>query len=299
MAMTIGCIGLGVFGARVAARLSRQGFGVMIYDSWTEPVRYFLLKNTGDMGESPRMLAALCDVVVAVLPDAKAMRDVALGRLGLVEGLKDGKTCLLLDLGTTSARDATALAADLAPRGIHYIEAPARGTPIDAREGRLTIPVGGEAQLIERAMPVLRALGQTITPTGAVGSAHLMSALVEHARASAVLAVAEAVAIGKAAGVSPKALRQWCAAEGLIAPAVASLMDERPTDSGHTIETLLDNLRSLTALARANSLSPRHADLLAAMWGEAGKALGVQRDIAEIGRFLERDMLPRPPVAKT
>ncbi len=291
MATTIGFIGLGVFGARVATRLGRQGFGLMVHDGHIEPVRYFIMKNTADMGESPRMLAALCDFVITVLPNAKATRDVALGRLGLADGLKDGKTCVLVDLGTTSSAEARALAAELAPRGIHYVEAPARGAPMDAIEGKLTIPVGGEEAVVERVLPVLRALGQTVLRTGEVGSAHVMSALVEHVRASSVLAIAEAVSIGGTAGVSPGGLRDWCMAEGLMAPAVSGLFGDHATGSGHTIETLRDNLRSLAALASEKGLAPRHAALLTQLWSEASVALGPQRDIAEIGRFLERDMI--------
>ena len=52
MAQNIGFIGLGSFGARIASRLTRQDMGLLVYDSWIEPVRYFMLKHTADMGES-------------------------------------------------------------------------------------------------------------------------------------------------------------------------------------------------------------------------------------------------------
>ena len=287
MAMTVGCIGLGVFGARVATRLGHEGFGLLVHDIHVEPVRYFLLKNTADMGESPRMLAALCDVVITVLPDAAATRKAALGRLGMVEGLSNGKTCVLLDLGTTSAAEARALAADLAPHGIHYVEAPARGSPVEAREGRLVIPVGGETEAVERATPILRALGESVTHTGEVGSAHLISALVEQVRAATALALAEALAVGKAAGVAPDALGDWCRKEGLIAPAFERLARANPADTGHALDTLTHNLGLMSAVAAEHGLDPRLGGLVARMWGEAQAALGPQRDMAEIGRWLE------------
>jgi 3-hydroxyisobutyrate dehydrogenase len=297
MAMTIGCIGLGVFGSRVAARLGREGFGLMIHDAHIEPVRYFLLKNSADMADNPRMLSALCDVVISVLPDARSTREAALNHLGLAAGLKDGETCILVDLGTTSASEAKTLARELAPRGINYVEAPARGTPIDARDGRLTIPVGGDEAIVERALPVLRALGHKVIRTGEVGSAHLISSLVEHVRASTVLAVSEAISIGKTAGVSPDGLRAWCEFDGVIAPALTNLFGDHAAGSGHTVQTLLDNLRSLSALATENRLEPRHASLVAELWREAALALGPQRDIADVGRYLD-DAMRAPPMAE-
>jgi 3-hydroxyisobutyrate dehydrogenase len=297
MAMTVGCIGLGVFGARVATRLGREGFGLLVHDIHVEPVRYFLLKNSADMGESPRMLAALCDVVIAALPDAAATRKAALGRLGMAEGLSGGKTCVLLDLGTTSAAEARALAADLAPHGIQYVEAPARGSPVEAREGRLVIPVGGEAEAVARAMPVLRALGESVTHTGEVGSAHLISALVEQVRAATALALAEALAVGKAAGVAPDALAEWCRKEGLVAPALERLARENPADTGHALDTLTHNLGLMTAISAEQGLDPRLGGLVARMWSEAQAALGPQRDMAELRRWLEPAL--RAPKADT
>ena len=297
MAMTVGCIGLGVFGARVATRLGREGFGLLVHDIHVEPVRYFLLKNTADMGESPRMLAALCDVVITVLPDAAATRKVALGKLGMAEGLTNGKTCVLLDLGTTSAPEARALAADLAPHGIKYVEAPARGSPADAREGRLILPVGGDADSVARATPVWRALGESVTHTGDVGAAHLISALVEQVRAASALALAEALAVGKAAGVAPDALGEWCRMEGLVAPAFERLARENPVDTGHALDTLTHNLGLMASVATEHGLDPRLGVLVARMWGEAQAALGPQRDMAELRRWLEPAL--RAPRAET
>ena len=286
MAQNIGFIGLGSFGARIASRLTRQDIGVLVYDSWIEPVRYFMLKHTADMGESPRMLAALCDIVACVLPDAQAVREIAIGRLGLREGLKDGRTCILLDLGAKSSAEARALADELAPHGVIYVEAPARGSPEDARDGRLTIPVGGPADAVEKVMPVLRAVSAKAAHVGEVGSAHVISALVEQVRAASLMAFAEALGVGAGIGVSRTALRDWCMEEGLLGPAIASLAEGSARVTGRSFEALVHNLGLLETLSRDNGLAPPLGGLVTDMWRQAQGALGPQRDIEEVEKWI-------------
>ena len=135
--MTIGFIGLGAFGERIAARLVNEGHGLMIHDLVTDAVRYFMLRHSADVAERPRMLALLCDPIVCVLPTAADVRQIAVGPMGVAEGLTEGKRVTLIDLGTSSSKEAMQLAAEFAPRGIDYVEAPAFGSLSDAREGKL------------------------------------------------------------------------------------------------------------------------------------------------------------------
>ena len=303
--MTIGFIGLGVFGGRVATRLVHQGFGLMIFDRVTDAVRYFMLKNSADVAEAPRTLAALCDIVVCVLPSAADVRDATLGPLGLAAGLPDGKSLVLLDLGASSAADARALADEFLPRGVTYIEAPAWGTPLDARDGRLAISCGcDDAGAIEQVQPILRALAGKIVHTGRAGSAHMMGALAEQMRAAAMLAAAEALALGKMAGVAPEAFVAWCEGAGLMAPAVAEILrrnafNRNAVSSGHTIATVTHNLEMSRAAAAATGVALPHLELLANTWLAAGRRRGAEADHAEIVRWVEEVSAPAPPEPPT
>ena len=204
MVIRVGCIGLGVFGARIAARLAEEGFFPMVYDAHSDPIRYFLLKTSADIADAPTMMAEACDMVITVLPTAADVRAVALGRASLADAKRP--RCVLVDMGTSGAAETKALAEALAPRGIPVLEAPVCGTPMDAKAGRLIIPVGGEEALIERCMPVFQALGRQVLRTGPLGSAHAGAALAEYLRAAGMLAAGEALAVAHKLGMAPQAL---------------------------------------------------------------------------------------------
>jgi 3-hydroxyisobutyrate dehydrogenase len=290
MTLQVGCIGLGVFGARIAERLAEEGFPTMIYDAQSDPIRYFIIKSASaaDIADAPAMMAELCDVVITVLPTAADVREVALGRAGLVEAAS--RNCILVDMGTSGAAETKALAEELAPRGIPVLEAPACGTPMDARAGKLIIPVGGEEALIERCMPVFGVLGRKVLRTGPVGSAHAGAALAEYLRASTVLAAGEALLIARKLGMTPQALVDICSAFDVLGPAVAQTLREDVAtgrfNSGHTLDMTVRHL-DLT-LEFGKDLPLRFAALCREMWTAARRERGSEDDYTTIVRWLEK-----------
>jgi 3-hydroxyisobutyrate dehydrogenase len=289
MALSVGCIGLGVLGARVAARLAGEGFYPMVYDAHSDPIRFFILKTSADIADTPASMAEACDVVITVLPTAGDVREVALGRAGLADATKP--RCVLVDMGTSGAAETKALAEALAPRGIPMLEAPVCGTPMDARAGRLVIPVGGEEALIERCLPVLQALGQKVLRSGPIGSAHAGAALAEYLRAAGLLAAAEALLIARGLGMTPQALLDLGNAFGALAPALAETLQRDVVagrfDSGHTLGTAVGHLDGALALAEGFGLSPRFAALCRELWAAARAARGPEADTTTIVRWLE------------
>ena len=290
--MTIGFIGLGAFGERIASRLVNEGHGLMIHDLVTDAVRYFMLRHSADVAERPRMVARLCDTIVCVLPSAADVRQVSIGPMGVADGLEDGKRVTLIDLGTSSAKEAMQLAADLAPRGVDYVEAPAYGSTADVREGKLVIPYGCNDTVVSKAREVLESLSSRVSHTGEPGSAHAFGAFVEQIRAGALLATVEAIVAGKAAGVSPQALLDWSQAAGLLAPAVATAIREHAlkpgnVGSGHSIGALTHNLALALDLARDHKLSLRQSEAALETWRAAQGDRGAEADHADILRWLE------------
>jgi len=289
MALRVGCIGLGVLGARVAARLAGEGFYPMIYDAHSDPIRYFILKTSADIADAPAMMAEACDVVITVLPTAADVREAALGRAGLADAAKP--RCVLVDMGTSGAAETKALADALAPRGIPVLEAPVCGTPMDAKAGRLIIPVGGEEAVVERCMPVLRVLGEQVLRTGPVGSAHAAAALAEYLRAASLLAAAEATVIAGKLGMSAQALLDLGKSFGVLAPALTETLQRDVVggryDSGHTLGTTVGHLDTAVALAERAGLSPRFATLCRELWTAARDARGPEDDTTTMVRWLE------------
>src|SRR5690349_14276112 len=163
----IGVIGLGAMGARIATRLVREGFNPQVYDVVDVAVRMFTNDVGGMMSGSPKMMAQSCDVIITVLPSADALRDVLYGWEGLAGGFPPGGA--IIDMGSTEPLVTVDLAKRLAEHGIDLIDAPALGTPADARTGKLTLIIGGEQAAVERCQPIFAALAQRSLHAGPAG----------------------------------------------------------------------------------------------------------------------------------
>ncbi len=293
---TLGVIGLGAMGGAIGARLGRCGFPLMVFDIASGPLRYFVMKNQADIALTPRMMAEMCDVVITVLPSADAVRETALGTDGLVGGLRPGFT--LIDMGMSGASHARKLAEELAVRGAAFLEAPACGTPVNAKAGRLVIPVGGDAAVIDRVMPVLRSLGEHVVPTGTVGSATMTAALADYVRAAAVLAAGEALLLAGRAGMGPATLLDFCRSLGALGPAIDDALrpqaEPRSLAAGHTLGMLVGDLDTTLELARNAGLDLPFAAKCREGWAAVLDALGPAEDHAAVLRWLAA-RAPAPP----
>jgi hypothetical protein len=159
--MNIGVIGIGAFGSRVALRLLWSGYHTLqIYDVVDVATRLFTNDYGGMAMGSPKMMAQTCDVVIAVLPSAAELREVCFGWEGLAQGFGTGG--ILIDLGNTDPVETVNIANELAAGGVDLVAAPAFGTPAQAKEGRLTLVVGGPQAAIARCRPVLDTIAAKI-----------------------------------------------------------------------------------------------------------------------------------------
>lgn len=156
--------------------------------------------------EHPRALAGLAKIVVTCLPDASALRSVVEGPDGLAAGpWTDG---LLIDCSTIAPAEARDLAPVLAAVGARIVDAPVSGGAKGAAEGTLTIMTGGESADIERARPVLEAMGRHIHHLGPLGSGQAVKAANQLMVAVNLMGVCEAIALVRAAGVDPRQMRE-------------------------------------------------------------------------------------------
>ena len=196
----VGLIGLGLMGKPMAHNLLRAGFSLTVFNR-SQPAIDELAAAGARPAGSPRDLAAQSDVVITMLPDAPDVEAVALGRDGVVEGGREG--LLLIDMSTIAPSAAQRIAAALAERGMHMLDAPVSGGDVGARQATLSIMVGGAAGDLERARPVLAALGSTITHCGPSGAGQVVKACNQLAVALHYAAASEALVLGAMAGVDP------------------------------------------------------------------------------------------------
>src|SRR5689334_13180108 len=141
--LSVGVIGIGAFGSKIALRLLWTDFpGLQIYDTDELTPRFFTNNYGGLNVGSPKMMAQNCDVILTALPSAAELREVCFGWEGLATGFKQGG--IVMDLGVTDPSETVVLANKLDAHGVKLVDAPAFGTPDAAKEGKLTILVGGE-----------------------------------------------------------------------------------------------------------------------------------------------------------
>ena len=201
MAQTLGFVGVGNMGWPMAACLVKAGFTVNINDSRRDTANNFVQQVGGFAPDTLRQLAETSDVIVTMLPTSVIVeRVLAEGDDNLFAGMKPGAIIIEMSSGVPSVTQR--LAEQVAALGGTLIDAPVSGGVPRARTGQLAIMVGGEDATIERAMPVLTAMG-TVLKTGAVGSGQAMKALNNLVSTGGFLIGIEALLIGQRFGLDP------------------------------------------------------------------------------------------------
>ena len=200
----IGFIGLGTMGASFATNLIKAGMDVTVSDLHRQVAEPHL-KAGAKWAETPRELAAASDVILTSLPGPREVESVALDEAdGLIAGMKPG--AVYFDLSTNSPTTVRKVAAVMAERGMHCLDAPVSGGPKGAASGKLAIWVGGDKAIFEANRGALDALGDQVRYIGEIGAGSVAK-LVHNAAGYAIqTALAEVFSVGVKAGVEPLAL---------------------------------------------------------------------------------------------
>jgi 3-hydroxyisobutyrate dehydrogenase-like beta-hydroxyacid dehydrogenase len=201
--MQVGFIGLGTMGAAMAANLQKAGYALIVHDARREAAARHI--NAGAVwAETPREVAAATEVMFTSLPGPPEVETVALGRDGLLAGIRKGAA--YFDLSTNARGVVQRLHAAFAEKGAHMLDAPVSGGPRGAQSGKLALWVGGNREIFERYKTVLDAMGDQARYVGPAGHA-TVAKLVHNCSGYAFnVAVAEAFTMGVKAGVDPLTL---------------------------------------------------------------------------------------------
>lgn len=191
-------LGLGTMGAAMAANLARAGFPVVAWNR--TPGRASELADLGvTVATSAANASAEADVVVICVSDTRDVEAVLFGPDGVVAGARAGS--LIIDCSTIAPSGSWDFAARLRERGLRMVDAPVSGGSEGAQNATLSIFVGGEAEDVERARPILHALGRTITHVGPIGAGQAVKAVNQVILAGAYLGVAEGIVLAIKAGL--------------------------------------------------------------------------------------------------
>lgn len=197
MKARVGMVGLGIMGSRMCANLVKAGFEVHAYD-----VDAAALARTSGAAKASdlRALAARSEVVVLSLPDAGPLRAVCAGAAGLIAHLPKG--AVVCDTSTVDPASAREMAALAETAGASFLDCPVSGGPPGAQAATLTVMVGGKGEALDRARPVLEAIGKKIVHCGDSGSGQAAKLVNQALVAAHTVAAMEALLVGRKAGLS-------------------------------------------------------------------------------------------------
>jgi 3-hydroxyisobutyrate dehydrogenase-like beta-hydroxyacid dehydrogenase len=202
--MTVGFIGLGIMGSRQAASLRREGFELTVFNRTRERAEAWAAEHGGHVAASPREVAERSDAVITMVVDGDQVERMLLGEDGAIEGAADGT--LFVDMSTIGPLDARRIGGALGERGHGFVDAPVTGSAPKAEDGTLTIMAGGSDEDMARAMPLLEAMGEIIVHVGEVGTGQQVKVLSNAVSAVNCATLAQALVVGRRAGVDLEAL---------------------------------------------------------------------------------------------
>jgi 2-hydroxy-3-oxopropionate reductase len=198
MAQTIGFIGLGIMGRPMARNLLKAGYPLVVHSRSQGPVDEIVAAGARRAG-SPREVAAQVEVLVTMLPNSPDVELVALGKDGIIEGARPG--LLFIDMSTISPLVSRKVGEALRARGVRMLDAPVSGGEKGAIDAALSIMIGGDKADVEAAMPVLSALGKTITHLGPLGAGGFTKLANQIVVAVNLTALGEALTLARKAGL--------------------------------------------------------------------------------------------------
>ncbi len=199
--LRVGYIGLGLMGKSIARNIMKAGYPIVVHNRSRAAVDELTAEGAVP-ATSPKEVAEQVDIVFTNLPDSPDVEKVALGENGIIAGAHHG--LIFVDNSTIKPATARMIAEKLKEKGILSLDAPVSGGDIGAKNATLTIMVGGDAEALEKGMPVFQAMGKTVTHVGEAGAGQVAKAANQIMVAAQMVAMGELLVFSKKAGVDPR-----------------------------------------------------------------------------------------------
>jgi 2-hydroxy-3-oxopropionate reductase len=283
----IGFIGLGIMGKPMSKNLLKAGFDVAVFNR-SEVAVNELAKIGAEKCFSPRDVAAKADTMLTMLPNSPDVKDVVLGRNGLIETMRPGS--MLIDMSSIDPLVSREIASRLAEKKIRMMDAPVSGGEPKAIAGTLSIMVGCNQEDFDEFLPVLRAMGSSIVRCGGIGAGNVTKLANQIIVAANIAAVSEALVFAVKAGVNPEfvfqAIRGGLAGSAAL-DAKAPLMMDRNFAPGFRINLHIKDLNNALNTAKGISVStPLTDDVIKMMLSLRDKGMG-DEDHGALVKFYE------------
>ena len=285
----VGFVGLGVMGFPMAGHLAEAGHEVTVFNRTTEKARAWVDRFGGCRASTPAEAARDASFVFLCVGNDDDVHAVATGPDGVLEGL--AANAILVDHTTASALLAEELAAEAEERRVGFLDAPISGGQIGAEKGILTVMVGGEEEVFERARPVIEVYARRVALLGPAGSGQRTKMVNQIAIAGLLQGLSESLHFAKAAGLDAKAVVDVIskgAAQSWQMDNRAETMIDDEFDHGFAVEWMQKDLGMALDEARRNGSHLPLTALVDQFYGEVAAMGGKRWDTSSLIQRLER-----------
>lgn len=270
---TVGFIGLGVMGREMARNLAQAGYTVRAFDvipAAGEVLRQYGVDVVSDLASATRD----ADIVISMLPDTPQVEEIVRGEGGLLSQPPRGK--LFVDMSTIAPAATRQLSDALLAVGVTMLDAPVSGGPVGAKNGTLTIMVGGDAEGYSRATRYLGAMGTTLNHVGASGAGQTVKLCNQLICGINIQAICEALALARAWDINLPQMREVLmggSAASWMLDKLGGAMIEGDASAGFRIDLMMKDLRLVLEAAQKHPV-PLPATALVATQYQNAQAYG-------------------------
>ena len=242
--MKIGFIGLGIMGKPMSKNLIKAGYDLIVVDRNQSVVNEVVAAGAKSV-TTAKTVAEQADIIITMLPNSPHVKEVVLGKNGILEGARKGTT--FIDMSSIAPLVSRELAAKLAEKGVEMLDAPVSGGEPKAIDGTMSVMVGGKQEVFDKCYPIMKAMAGSVVRTGEVGAGNITKLANQVIVALNIAAVSEALVLASKAGVEPELVFQAIRgglAGSTVLDAKAPLMMDRKFDPGFRINLHIKDLNN-------------------------------------------------------
>jgi 2-hydroxymethylglutarate dehydrogenase len=288
MALSTGFIGVGNMGNPMAFNVLKAGFTMTVFDVHAPAMENLIQAGARKAGSAPDVVDG-ADIVLTSLPASPDVEDVYLQPGGLVDRAKPGT--ILIDLSSVLPSTPKKIEPRAKARGVHFLEAPVSGGVTGARAATLAIMVGGDAEPLARATPVLKAIGPNIFHVGTVGAGNTVKAINNMMSCVNALAMMEGLVLGVKAGLDPMTIYEVVKASSGGSKALERIpraIMPRDFAPGFKVALMNKDLETFNAIAKELHV-PVSFSNVAQRYEQAALAAGLgEQDTTSVLQIIER-----------
>jgi 3-hydroxyisobutyrate dehydrogenase/2-hydroxy-3-oxopropionate reductase len=288
---TVAVLGTGRMGSAMAERLAGQGVAVVLYNRSPDRAVALAARIGATVAASPSEAAARVDVVITMVADDTAVRDLFEGPDGLVAGIRPG--AVAIDMSTVLPDTIRAVAPAVRARGAGVLDAPVSGSVASTLAGELSIMVGGEADDLERVRPVLDRLARRVFHLGPLGSGAAMKLAVNTLIFGLNQCVAEGLVLAERNGIDRALAYDVLAASAAGAPMLgykrANFVEPDTTPVAFSLSLADKDLRLIAQLAGASGTTMPQSAINLRVIQDAERTMGEDTDFSMVASHLREE----------